>query len=391
MSFDTVIDRRGTGCAKWDAMEKLYGVPADDGLSMWVADMDFPAADFILDAGRGLIDHGVLGYQSDQSAYLNSIVWWMENRHGWSVKPEEIFTTVGLVNAVGLCLQTYTLPGDEIVLFTPVYHAFAKVIKAAGRQVKECLLVRDDAGSYHMDFDAYDGQMTGAEKMAIFCSPHNPGGRIWTVDEQKALAAFAARHNLIVLSDEIHHDLVFSGQKHAPFAVAAPEARDRTVMLTAPSKTFNLAGNHAGQVTIQDPALHAAFQGTIAGLGLSSTVFGNAMTAAAYSPKGAAWVDDLVAYIEGNVAIFEEGVNAVPGLRMMSMQSTYLAWVDFSGTGMGREDFTRRVTEGARIAPNYGPTFGTGGETWLRFNLGTQRARVEEATARLAAAFADLQ
>lgn len=391
MSFDDIIDRTGTNSSKWDAMEALYGVSPREGLAMWVADMDFRSPDCVIAAAQDLTDHGIFGYRAEYSDYHDAIRWWMDTRHGWQVKPEEIFTTYGLVNAVGLCLAAYTRPGDEIVLFTPVYHAFARVIAAAGRKVRECRLATDADGRYLMDFESYDAQMTGAEKMLIFCSPHNPGGRVWSVDEQRDLAAFAARHNLLIISDEIHHDLVFAGQTHCPTARAVPGARDRTITLTAPSKTFNLAGNHAGNVIIHDPALRETFARLLAGLSMSPTIYGTAMTTAAYSPEGAAWVDDLVAYIEGNVAIFENGVNAIPGLRAMPMQSTYLAWVDFSGTGMERQEFTDRVLKQAKIAPNLGPTFGTGGETFLRFNLGTQRARVAQAVDRLASAFGDLQ
>ena len=390
MSFDDIIDRRGTKCAKWDAMQGLYGVSPDDGLAMWVADMDFRSADCIIDAAQRLTDHGVFGYQFDYDDYHAAIQWWMQTRHNWTVKTEETFTTYGLVNAVGMCLNAYTDPGDEIVLFTPVYHAFAKIINASGRKVKECQLVLEN-GQYHMDFEAYDAQMTGSEKMVILCSPHNPGGRVWSKGELQDLAAFADRHNLLIISDEIHHDLVFAGEKHHPFPLAAPEALDRTIMLTAPSKTFNIAGNHLGNVIIQDAKLREPFAQLMSGLGVSSTIYGVAMTTAAYSPEGAKWVDELVPYIKANTEIFDAAVNAIPGLTSMPMQSTYLSWVDFSGTGMAQQEFTDRVLKSAGIAANLGPTFGTGGETFLRFNLGTQRARVEDAITRMQEAFSDLQ
>lgn len=390
MSFDDIIDRRNTRSAKWDAMEKLYGVSPDDGLAMWVADMDFRSPDCILKAAQDLTDHGVFGYRSDYDDYKSAIVWWMQNRHSWTVKPEEIFTTYGLVNAVGMCLQTYTQPNDEVVLFTPVYHAFAKVIKNAGRRVKECELVQKD-GVYHMDFDAYDAQMTGSETMLILCSPHNPSGRLWTEQELQDLAAFAKRHNLLIVSDEIHHDIVFPGHTHHPMPLAAPDCVDRLIMLTAPSKTFNIAGNHDGNVIIRDEKLRAKFNATMLALGVSSTLYGTAMTAAAYSPEGAAWVDEMRAYIAENARIFDAGVNALPGLKSMPMQSTYLAWVDFSGTGMPMSEVLDRVRKQAKIAPNDGPTFGTGGEPFLRFNLGAPRANVEKAVSRLKSAFADLQ
>ena len=390
MSFDDIIDRRGTRSAKWDAMEPLYGVSPDDGLAMWVADMDFRAPDCVIKAAQDLTDHGVFGYRAGNDDYKAAIIWWMENRHGWTVKPEEIFTTYGLVNAVGMCLNTYTEKGDEIVLFTPVYHAFAKVINNAGRRVKECELVQRD-GIYHMDFDAYDAQMTGSETMLILCSPHNPSGRLWSEQELRDVAAFAKRHNLLIVSDEIHHDIVFPGKKHHPMPLAAPDCVDRLIMLTAPSKTFNIAGNHDGNVIIHNADLRAKFNTTMLSLGVSSTLYGTEMTKAAYTPEGAKWVDEMREYIAENARVFDEGINAIPGLKSMPMESTYLAWVDFSGTGMPMTEVLDRVRKQAKIAPNDGPTFGTGGEPFLRFNLGTPRANVEEAISRLQSAFADLQ
>ncbi|GGA31210.1 MalY/PatB family protein [Neptunicoccus cionae] len=390
MSFDDIIDRTGTKCAKWDAVESIYGVSPNDGLPMWVADMDFRSPDCIIKAAQKLVDHGVFGYQSDYSDYHNAIIWWMKNRHGWDVKAEEIFTTFGLVNAVGMCLLAYTQPEDEIVLFTPVYHAFAKVIKNAGRKVKECQLVEQN-GSYEMDFAAYEAQMTGAETMLILCSPHNPSGRVWSKEDLQNIADFAKRHDLLIVSDEIHNDIVYPGHTHLPMPVAVPDCIERLIMLTAPSKTFNVAGNHAGNVIIHDPELRAKFSAAMMGLGVSPTIFGTAMTTAAYSPEGAAWVDKLVAYLEENARVFDEGINSIPGLTSMPLQGTYLAWVDFANTGMDMAEVKDRVHKSAKIAPNDGITFGSGGETFLRFNLGTPRANVEEAISRMKEAFADLQ
>lgn len=389
--FDTVIDRRGTHSAKWDMMEKVYGVPAADGLAMWVADMDFASPEPVREAVQRMADHGVFGYFGDDAAYKAAIRWWMQERHGWAVEDAAIFTTHGLVNAVGLCLHTWTAPGDGVILFTPVYHAFARVIRAAGRRVVECPLALGPDGRYAMDLDACEAQMTGHERMVILCSPHNPGGRVWSREELQALAGFCRRRDLILVSDEIHHDLVFPGSRHVPMPLAAPEIADRLVMLTAASKTFNIAGTHIGNVILPDPALAAAFGATLGGLGISPNAFGMQMVPAAYSPEGAAWVDDLVAYLDGNRRLFDEGIAAIPGLTSMPLEATYLAWVDFGPTGMGREELLDRVERTARIAVNHGPTFGAGGESWLRFNIGMPRAQIREAIARLQAAFADLQ
>ena len=276
-----------------------------------------------------------------------------------------------------------------MVLFTPVYHAFAKVIKAAERQVVECEMVQEN-GRYRMDFDAYDAQMTGNEKMLMLCSPHNPGGTVWSKAELEQVASFAKRHDLVLVSDEIHHDLVMPGHKHTAMANIDGIA-DRLVMMTATTKTFNIAGSHSGNVIIADPILREKFAARMSALGLSPNSFGLFMATAAYSPEGAKWVDEMVAYLDGNRHIFDEAINKIPGLKSMPLEATYLAWVDLEGTGMSREEFTNRVEQGASIAANHGPTFGTGGESFLRFNIATPRARVVEACERLAEAFKDLQ
>lgn len=389
MSFDEIIERRGTHSVKWDMMDKLYDVPAEDGLAMWVADMDFRPPECIQRALQGMLDHGIYGYYGDDAAYRTAICWWMKERHGWQVDPTSIFTTHGLVNGTALCVDTWSEPGDGIVLFTPVYHAFAKVIKANGRRVVECEMVETN-GRYEMDFDAYDAQMDGSEKIVILCSPHNPGGRVWTREELEGVAAFAKRHDLILVSDEIHHDLVMPGHKHIPMALI-DGVEDRLVMMSATTKTFNIAGSHVGNVIIADEQLRAQFAAKMMGLGNSPNSFGIFMAEAAYSQDGAAWVDELMTYINENRRLFDEAVNAIPGLRSMPLEATYLAWVDFTDTGMDREEFTRRVEHDAKIATNHGPTFGKGGENFLRFNLATPRALVEQAVERLQKAFGDLQ
>ncbi len=390
MSFDTPIDRRGTHCVKWDMMEKIYGVPADGGLAMWVADMEFRPPACVQQAVERMAEHGVYGYFGDDSAYLEAIQWWMQARHGWSVAREDIFTTHGLVNGTGLCLDAFTAPGDGVVLTTPVYHAFARTIKAAGREVRECPLALVD-GRYEMDFDGWDALMTGRERMFLLCSPHNPGGRVWTAAELRGVAEFCVRHDLILVSDEIHHDLVYPGQKHVPMTLAAPEIADRLVMMTATTKTFNIAGSHTGNVIIADPVLKAKFAGRMAALGISGNSFGMHMATAAYSAEGAEWVDGLMGYLDGNRRVFDDGMAAIPGLKSMKLEATYLAWLDFSGTGMAPAEFIARVEKEARIATNHGVSFGLGGEHFLRFNIAAPRAQVAEAVARMQAAFRDLQ
>jgi len=388
--FDERIDRRGTHCVKWDMMERIYGVPADTGLAMWVADMEFRPPQVVQAAVEAMARHGVYGYFGDDASYLEAIRWWMQTRHGWSVAADEILTTHGLVNGAAICIDSLTQPGDGVVLMTPVYHAFARIIKAAGRQVVECPLALVE-GRYEMDFAAWDRQMTGRERMLILCSPHNPGGRVWTAEELRATAEFCRRHDLILVSDEIHHDLIYPGQRHIPMPLAAPEVLDRLVMMTATTKTFNIAGAHTGNVIVPNPDLRARIALRMNALGISPNSFGMHMARAAYSPEGAAWVDGLMAYLDGNRRLFDAGIGAVPGVRSMPLEATYLAWVDFSGTGMAPTEFRARIEKGAQIATNHGDSFGTGGASWLRFNLAAPRSMVAEAVERVQAAFADLQ
>lgn len=388
--FDEIIERRGTNCNKWDDMEAVYGVPQEDGLAMWVADMDFRPPAPVQAAVERLAAHGVYGYPAQNPDYMPAIQWWMRERHGWNVETDWIVTALGLVNATALAVSSFTDAGDRVILMTPVYHAFSRVIRAQGREVAEFPLALDE-GRYVMDWTAWEALLTGREKMLILCSPHNPGGRVWTAQELREVADFCVAHDLILVSDEIHHDLVLPGHSHSVMASIAPDISDRLITLTATTKTFNIAGAHVGNAIIADRRLRDAYKSTMLGLGLSVGMFGTDMAAAAYSPEGAAWVDALIPYLDANRRLFDEGVNAIPGLRSMTLEATYLSWVDFSGTGMSHQKVRERVAKVAKIAANAGQTFGLGGEDYMRFNIATPRANVAEAVSRLQDAFADLQ
>lgn len=390
MNFDEIFSRVGTGASKWDKMKDLYGIDPSGGIPMFVADMDFRCAPALNEEIARLTTINNYGYFTGMDAFGERVRWWMSNRHGWELDPEWVSLTAGLGNAIAICLQTFTKPGDGVVIFTPVYHEFSSKISRNGRKVVECPLKQEN-GVYKLDFDAYEAQMTGAEKMLIFCSPQNPAGRVWTKDELQQVAAFAERHDLLLVSDEIHHDLIYPGFKHIPFPVAAPRVAERLIMMTSASKTFNIAGMRTGCVTISNPDLRQRFRDALHRLDLQPNLFGFHVTQAAYSPEGANWVDELVTYLDGNRALFIEEINKVPGLNAMPMQSTYLAWVDFTNTGMEHAEIRRRLTEDAKIAASPGPAFGKGGENFMRFNIGTQRARLETALSRIQNAFSDLQ
>ncbi len=387
--FDNPPPMIGTNSAKHDMAAAATGARGDDVIPMWVADMDFPACPAVQEALMAEAKRGVIGYYGDHAEIKDAIIGWMHSRYGWTIERDWIFFSHGVIHGLAITLEAYTEPGDGVILFTPVYHAFAKKIEAKDRRVVECELpIRD--GVYHMDLEALAAQLDGSERMLIFCSPHNPGGRLWSAAEINALVDFCRARDILLVSDEIHMDLTFPGQTHLNTAVTAPQSTPGLVTLTAASKAFNIAGGETGFAIVGDATLRAKFTKAHTSHGGSPNRFGMIMTTAALT-QGADWLTAATAYIAENARIFEEGVNAIPGLKVMPMQSTYLSWVDFSGTGMERAEFSRRVLEDASIAANHGPTFGTGGEQFMRFNVATSKARVEEAVARLAAAFGDLQ
>jgi cystathionine beta-lyase len=389
MDFDEAIDRRGTHCVKWDMMEAIYGVPAADGLAMWVADMEFRPPSVVQRALEAMTAHGVYGYFGDDRPYRDAIRWWMRERHGWEVAPEAILTTHGLVNAVGLAVDVYTAPGDAVVLFTPVYHAFARVIRAAGRTVTECPLRVED-GRHVMDFAAYEALLTGRERMVILCSPHNPGGRVWSRAELEAVAAFARRprprarvrrdpprHRHAGPPPRGHGDAAGRGRPaghadgdHQDLQPRGRAHGQRHHPRPGPARALRRAPGLAGPVAQRLRGAHGDRRLLARGGGLG----GRAQPLHRRQPPRPG-----------------RGLHAIPGVRSMALEATYLAWVDFNGLGMAPGEVQRRIERDARVAVNHGPSFGTGGEGWMRVNLGAPRAQVAQAVARLQAAFADVQ
>jgi cysteine-S-conjugate beta-lyase len=391
VDFDRVIERRGTHATKWDMMAKLSGITADDAIPMWVADMDFAAPPGVTQALAATVERGVHGYYADTGSWAAALADWLARRHGLSIKPEWVSPTPGVVSGLGLILQAVSEPGDEVVVFPPAYHAFRKIILANERRILDARLV-ERQGRYVMDLDALRQMLTPRTKVVFFCSPHNPGGTVWSAEEIRALASFCAQHDLILVSDEIHCDLVFDGAKHIPTIAAAPEIADRLITCVAATKTFNLAGAHVGACVTSNPELKRKLDARIAASGLGSyAAFGMIATEAAWR-TGEAWLDQLLPYLAGNRDLLDSRIEAAaPGARSMRLDATYLAWVNFSGTGLKADDVAKRVSGQARIFASPGPQFGPGGETWLRFNFATPRAILGEALDRLDDAFRDLR
>ncbi len=385
--FDEVIDRRGTHSVKWDGMAARFGHTDPDIIPMWVADMDFRAPPTVNDALTDLVSHGVHGYYGDDSTARASVCSWMQRRHGWEIDPDWIAWAHGLVAGIGFCIQAFTEPDEAVIVFSPVYHMFGNTVRASGRNLVESEL-RQVQGRYEMDLETLGANLDPKARMVLLCSPHNPGGRVWSPEELRALADFCTERDLILVSDEIHHDLVYEGATHHVMAKAAPDITDRLVTLAAPTKTFNVAAALTGELIISNPDLRSRYNAAKAACGSASTNrFGMVLLEAAYN-GGAPWLDALVPYLQGNRDYLASAVaQNMPGLRVMHLDSTYLSWIDFSGLDLSVEDVTTKVEREAKIAVNRGQTFGQGGNGWLRFNFACPRATLDTAISRLTDVF----
>ena len=389
--FDRVVERRGTHASKWDNMTKYSGIDAKDGIPMWVADMDFVAPPGVTEALHAEIERGTHGYYADTGSWAEAMCAWMAKRHDVTFDPAWVSPTPGIVSGLGLILQAVTAPGDEVIVFPPAYHAFRRIILANNRSIIDSELVHEQ-GRYRMDLEALKGLLTPKSKIVFFCSPHNPGGRTWSPDEIRDLATFCIEHDLILVSDEIHCDLVYSNARHTPTITAAPDVADRLITCVAATKTFNLAGAHVGACVTSNPDLKTKIDARIAASGLSSyNGFGMIATEAAWR-TGEAWLDALLPYLEHNRDMLDTRIEAAaPGARSMRLDATYLGWVNFTGTGLAPEEVASRVKEHARIFASPGEQFGPGGTSWLRFNFATPRPTLEIALSRLEDAFSDLR
>jgi len=378
--FDKVVDRGATESMKWGAARR----PGDeDVIPMWVADMDFEAPPAVVEALRRRADHGVFGYPSVPPSFRQVAKGWLERRHGWSVREDWMALTPGIVAALNFCVRAFTKPGDGVLIQTPVYHPFYYVVERNGRRVVRNPL-RFDGRRYLMDLDDLRSKAGDGARLLILCSPHNPVGRVWTRDELEAVGRLAVEHDLLVVSDEIHHDLVFRGHRHQVFAALSPEIDSRTLTCVAPSKTFNIPGLSTAVAVASNPALLKAFEDERERSGFEiGQVFGLVGFEAAYA-HGADWLDSLLPYLEANADLLARFLEErVPRLRLVRPEGTYLALIDARALGLEPATVNDFFLREARVRFSDGALFGPQTEGFVRVNFGCRRALLLMALERI--------
>ncbi len=386
--FDKVVDRTGTESLKWVYPRKVLKV--EDALPMWVADMDFEAPPAVVEAIRRRAAHGIYGYPLIPPSFWQAAIDWLKRRHGWDVRKDWMAKTPGIVPALNYCVRAFTKPGDGVIIQTPVYFPFYHAVENNGRR-----LIRNpltfDGRRYAMDLDDLERKLDQGGRLLILCSPHNPVGRVWTREELEALGRLAAGRDLVIVSDEIHHDLVYSGHRHHILATLSPDLADRTVTCVAPSKTFNTPGLSTAAVVASNPKHLQAFKDETERAGFElGQVFGIVGFEAAYA-HGEDWLDELLPYLEANVDVMEKFLEErVPGVRLVRPEGTYLALLDCRGLGLEPAALNDFFLKTARVYFTDGAMFGEEAAGFVRINFGCPRALLVEALERIERAVKEL-
>ncbi|WCK55557.1 pyridoxal phosphate-dependent aminotransferase [Aneurinibacillus sp. Ricciae_BoGa-3] len=390
-NFDEVIVRTGFNSLKWDDAERLFGDKAV--LPMWVADMDFKVATPIIDAIKERAEHGIFGYATRSDSYYQAVCDWLAKRHNWPIEKDWVVFSPGVVPALRLILDTFTNPGDKIVVQTPVYTPMFQMIKDNGRFVVENPLVYDPANRhYSMDIEDLRSKIDCSVKLLFLCSPHNPVGRVWTKKELAELADICLENDVLIISDEIHSDLVYAGFKHIPIASLSQEIANLTITCTAPSKTFNLAGLQTSNLIIPNKELRQRYVEKLNSHYLKNTnTFGIVALEAAYR-EGEEWLDQLIAYLHGNLTYLTRFLQRnIPQIKVIQPEATYLVWLDCRELGLSKVELQQFMLKKAKIAFNHGYIFGQGGEGFVRMNIACPRTILEDALNRLLVAIRDLE
>lgn len=389
--FDSAVERRGTDCVKHDTLPQHFGC---DGLvPLWVADMDFRVCPEIAEALSRRMDHPVYGYTAPPESYWQSILRWNRERHGLELDRSEIAFVPGVVRGIAYAVNFFARPGDSIVIQPPVYHPFRIVPEGNGRKIIENPLIErsDDGGPfYRMDLEGLERIFaTRSPRMMILCNPHNPCGIQWDAETLASVARLAARYGVIVISDEIHGDLMLGGKRHIPFLTVCPEAAETCITFGAPSKTFNIAGLESSWVAVRNPALREPFFRWLEVNEFSSPSFTSWIGAEAAYTHGAQWLDELTEYLQGNaLAVKRFCEEHLPGIKAVMPDASFLVWLDCRGLGLSQSGLVDLFVRDAGLALNDGSMFGTGGEGFMRLNIGMPRAGLMKAMEQLRQALA---
>jgi cystathionine beta-lyase len=380
--FDTVIDRLPTSSSKWSYRKQRTGV--EDVIPMWVADMDFACAPEIVEAIKARAAHPIYGYTVRTDAWYNGLINWMKKRHDWSgIQRDWICFSPGVVAGFNMTIQAYSHPGDKVILQPPVYYPMKNAIFNNGRQMVENPL-KIVNGRYVMDYEDLEKKIDGRTKMIILCSPHNPVGRVWTRSELEQLVEVCERKDIVIVSDEIHLDLILGKIKHTPTAIVSEKAMQRTVTLVAPSKTFNVAGLTNSAAIIPNKKLRDAFLNVLQNNSVGGgNIFGAVAQEAAYA-HGEPWLEELLVYLRGNLKYFEDFLaEKIPVLKVYPLEGTYLAWVDCTSLGMDDASLKEFMLKKAKLWFDEGTMFGSGGSMFMRINIACPRSMLKMALERL--------
>lgn len=382
VDFDTVPNRRGTNCFKYDFAREM-GMP-EDVLPLWVADMDFPTAPAVLERLHALAEHGIFGYTGVKDAYFSAVHNWYAQRFGWETQRSWLVTTPGVVFAIAIAIRAFTQKGDAILIQQPVYYPFANKVTENDRQLVVNPLVLKN-GRYEMDFADMERKIVDYHvKMLLLCSPHNPVGRVWTKEELLRVGEICQKHGVLVVSDEIHADFTYAGHTHRVFASVKSEFADFTITCTAPSKTFNLAGLQNSNIFIPNRQLRHAYKKELSACGCGGTnCMGMAACQAAYE-AGTDWLEQLKQYLAGNLAYIRQFLREkLPEIALIEPDGTYLVWLDLRKLGLTEQQQRQLIVQDAKLWLDTGTLFGQGGEGFERINIACPRTTIEQAMQRL--------
>jgi cysteine-S-conjugate beta-lyase len=382
MNFNEVINRKNTGSVKWDTM-KEYGMPGDI-LPLWVADMDFKAPVGVIKALSERVAHGIFGYTLPTNSYYDAVINWMDHRHQWKIEKEWIIIVPGIVPAIHFAVQTYTKEGDGVLVQRPVYNPFTDAVVKNGRKlINSPLVLKGDR--YEIDFEDFEKKIVdNGVKLFVLCSPHNPVGRVWTREELQGMGDICLKHNVLVVADEIHHDLIFKDKKHIPFASLGLKYSNICITCTSPSKTFNLAGLQISNIIIENKEILIRLNSYLESIALTmSNIFGMIGAEAAYN-TGEEWLEELIDYIEVNKELVQKFMaEKFPSIKVLDSEATYLLWIDFRGLGMGKVELERFLAEDAKLWLTAGDTYGDEGFGFERMNLACPRSTIEKGLKQL--------